>query len=96
MLMGIIGWAVVGAVVGFAASKLVDLRGDDPGLGIGLAIFAAIVGAVLYTVISGSGVSSFNIWSLLCAAAASIGAVAIWHVIRGRSPSVTPTTRRSY
>jgi len=96
MLMGIIGWAVVGAAIGFIASKVVNLRGDDPGLGIGLAVLAAIVGAVGYTMISGSAVTSFNIWSLLSAAVVSAIAVVIWHMVRSRSTYATPTSRRSY
>ena len=96
MLMGIIGWALMGLVVGFAASKIVNLRGDDPGLGIGLAILAAIVGGTLYSLISGSPVTNFNVWSLLCARATAVVAVVIWHFVRTRSTYATPTSRRSY
>jgi uncharacterized membrane protein YeaQ/YmgE (transglycosylase-associated protein family) len=97
MIMGIIGWIAVGLLVGFVASKMVDLHGDDPRLGLAVACGGAIVAAFLYTVISGAGVSAFNVWSILCAIVGSIGGVVAWHVVRSRYVSREAyTTRRSY
>lgn len=96
MLFGIIGWAVVGLIVGFAATKMVNLRGDDPILSIGVSTLGGIIGGVLFSMISGSDVGRFNVWSLLCSLVAAIVAVVIWHVVRNRSPYETPTSRRSY
>ena len=97
MLMGIIGWIIVGLAVGFIVSKVLDLHGDDPLLGIAASLGGAILFAVLYTVISGAGVSSFNVWSLLFAAiGAGVGGGA-WHLVRSRYVSHdTYTRRRSY
>jgi uncharacterized membrane protein YeaQ/YmgE (transglycosylase-associated protein family) len=95
MLMGIIGWVLVGLLVGFIISKVLDLHGDDPRLGIGISVSGAIVFAVLYTVISGAGVSAFNIWSLLFAAVGAGVAVAAWHLIRSKYVSHAPYSRRS-
>src|SRR3954471_17161418 len=53
MLIGIIGWLLVGLIAGFIASKLVNLRGDEPGIGIAVASVAAVVGGWLYCAISG-------------------------------------------
>ncbi len=95
MLVGIIGWVLVGLLVGFIISKVLDLHGDDPRLGIGVAAGGAIIFAVLYTVISGAGVSAFNIWSLVFAAIGAGVAVAVWHMIRSKYVSRAPYTRRS-
>jgi uncharacterized membrane protein YeaQ/YmgE (transglycosylase-associated protein family) len=95
MTMGIIGWVVVGLLVGFIISKVLDLHGDDPRLGIGIAAGGAIIFAVLYTVITGTGVSAFNMWSLLFAAVGACVAVATWHLIRSKYVSRAPQSRRS-
>ena len=94
MLMGIIGWVVVGLAVGFIVSKVLDLHGDDPLLGIGVALGGAILFAVIYTVVSGAGVSAFNVWSLLFAAIGAGVGVGTWHLIRSKYVSHAPYTRR--
>ena len=95
MLMGIVGWVIVGLAVGFIVSKVLDLHGDDPLLGIGMSVGGAVVFAVIYTVISGAGVSSFNLWSLLFAAIGAGVGTAAWHLIRSKSVSHAPYSRRS-
>lgn len=95
MLMGIIGWVVVGLAVGFIVSKVLDLHGDDPLLGIGVSVGGAVLFAVLYTVISGAGVSSFNVWSLIFAAIGAGAGVGTWHLIRSKFVSRAPYSRRS-
>lgn len=95
MIFGIVIWLVVAVVVGFIASKFVDLRGDDPRLGIGAACAGGIVAAVLYTVISGSTVSAQNAWAPLAAAAGAVIGVVAWHAVRSRSISRGSYTRRS-
>ena len=97
MILGILGWIVIGLIVGFIATKLVDLHGDDPRLGFGVACGGAIVMAALYTMISGAGVSAWNVWSILFAAVGAVAGVVTWHVVRSRYVSREAyTTRRSY
>ena len=96
MLFGIIGWLLMGVVVGFMASKIVNLRGDDPRLGIALAAAAGVVGGWLYSLFSGAPVTAFNFWSLLWAALAAAAAVVVWHLVRSRRPYKQPSVRRSY
>jgi uncharacterized membrane protein YeaQ/YmgE (transglycosylase-associated protein family) len=95
MFIGIIGWVIVGLAVGFIVSKVLDLHGDDPLLGIGVSVGGAIVFAVIYTVISGAGVSPFNIWSLLFAAIGAGVGTATWHLIRSKYVSHATYSRRS-
>ena len=95
MILGIVGWLAVGLLVGFVVSKFVDLHGDDPILGVGAAVGGALVGAVLYTVISGAGVSNFNAWSLFWAILGAIAGVTTGHLVRSRYVSREKFTRRS-
>jgi uncharacterized membrane protein YeaQ/YmgE (transglycosylase-associated protein family) len=95
MILGIISWLVVALLVGFIASKIVNLRGDDPRLGFAAACAGGIVGAVLYTIISQAPVSAWNPWSLLTATVGAIIGVVAWHAIRSRSISRESYTRRS-
>lgn len=97
MFLGILGWLVVGLIVGFIATKVVNLRGDDPKLGIGAAALGAVVAGGLYSMISGNPVSAWNPWSILFAAAGAVAAVVVFHVVRSRFVSHDSyTVRRSY
>ena len=95
MILGIISWLVVALLVGFIASKIVNLRGDDPRLGFAAACAGGIVAAVLYTLISGAPVSAWSLWALIMTAAGAVIGVVAWHVIRSRSISRESYTRRS-
>ena len=53
-LVVLITWVVTGLIVGFVMSKVVNLRGDDPRLGIGASVLGAIVGGIMYCMISGT------------------------------------------
>ena len=95
MIFGIVGWIVIGSVIGFVASKLINLRGDDPRLGIAACCGGAILGGALYSIISGVGVSAWNVWSLVYATIGAIASLVIWHAVRSRYVSREPYTRRS-
>ena len=97
MFFGILGWLVVGLVIGFVATRLVNLRGDDPRLSLAAAAVGAVVGGALYSVISGDGVSAWNGWSVVSAAAGGLAGAVVWHAVRSRYISHdTQTVRRSY
>jgi uncharacterized membrane protein YeaQ/YmgE (transglycosylase-associated protein family) len=78
--MGIISWIIVGLIAG-ALGKLI-LPGDDPGgfivtLLIGMA--GALVGGFIVGLLGGTGITGFNIWSILVA---TIGAIVLLAVFR--------------
>jgi uncharacterized membrane protein YeaQ/YmgE (transglycosylase-associated protein family) len=79
MLIGVIGWVVLGTIAGFIASKMVALRGDDPRMGIGMGALGALIGGWLYSLISGSAVTYFNPRSLMFAALVAVAALVVWH-----------------
>ena len=95
MIIGLIGWIVIGLLIGFIVSKALDLHGDDPRLGIGIAAAGAIVCATAYTIVSGAGVTAWNLWSMFWAAIGAALAVGIWHGVRSRHVSRAAYTRRS-
>lgn len=97
VIVGVFGWIITGLIVGFIVSKVVNLRGDDPKLGIGVAAIAGLIGGIGYTVKSGAGVVGFNLWCIITAAICALIAVIAWHLIRSRSVSrERQTVRRSY
>lgn len=96
MLFGILGWVALGLVIGFIVSKSVNLRGDDPRLGIAVGGAGALVGGWLYSWISGSAVVAFNVWALSVAAVTALVMLAVWHFLRSRGKYAIPTVRRSY
>jgi uncharacterized membrane protein YeaQ/YmgE (transglycosylase-associated protein family) len=51
MLMGVLGWAFLGFIAGFIASKLVNLRGDEPQIGIILGAVGGVIGGWLFSAI---------------------------------------------
>jgi uncharacterized membrane protein YeaQ/YmgE (transglycosylase-associated protein family) len=97
MFLGILGWIVVGLIVGFIVSRVVNLRGDDPRMGIGAAVGGAVAAGALYSMISAGGVTAWNLWGLMWAAIGSVLAVVLWHLIRSRTISHERyVPRRSY
>jgi uncharacterized membrane protein YeaQ/YmgE (transglycosylase-associated protein family) len=97
IILGIVGWVVIGLIVGFIGNKAVNLRGDDPRFGIFSACAGAIVAGGLYSLFSGSGVTAWNPGSLVSAAIGAAAGAVIWHAVRSRSISKGKyTTRSSY
>ena len=95
MFVGLLGWVVIGLILGFVVSKFLDLHGDDPRFGIGIAAGAAIAGAAVYTFFSGTPVTMLNPWSMLFAGIGAIVGLCVWHLIRSRFISHVPYKRRS-
>ena len=87
MVPALLGWLAVGLLVGFVVSKLVNLRGDDPKLGILAAIIGSFIGAVIYRIASGVETRAWNSWSVLMAAIGAGVCVTVWHLVRSRTIS---------
>ena len=97
MLLGLIGWIVVALLIGFIVSKVLNLHGDDPRLGIGVAVAGALIVGWIYCMASGTGITPWNPLSILFAAIGAGVALAIWHGIRSRYISKAQgSIRRSY
>jgi uncharacterized membrane protein YeaQ/YmgE (transglycosylase-associated protein family) len=85
MFIALVSWVIVGMVVGFIASKNVNLRGDDPKLGIACGTIGAVTGGIMHRIFSGVAIDGFNIRSLLAGAIGAVVVVIAWHVMRRRA-----------
>jgi uncharacterized membrane protein YeaQ/YmgE (transglycosylase-associated protein family) len=84
--MGIINWIIVGLIAG-VLGKLI-MPGDDPGgiiVTILIGIAGALVGGFIFGLLGGSGVTGFNIWSIVIATIGAIILLAIYRLVASRA-----------
>lgn len=78
--MGFIAWVVLGALAGWIASKI---AGTDKQQGflanVVVGIVGAFIGGFVVNAIGGSGVTGFNLWSLIVAV---LGAVILLWILK--------------
>jgi uncharacterized membrane protein YeaQ/YmgE (transglycosylase-associated protein family) len=82
--MGIITWIVVGLIAGLLG-KLI-MPGDDPGgiiVTILIGIIGAFIGGFVVSIFGGTGVTGFNIWSIIVATIGAIILLAIYRLLVG-------------
>ena len=82
MLMGLIGWIMLGFIVGYIASLLANNRGEGPSFDILLGISGAVIGGWLFNTFGAAGVTGFNVWSLIVAVIGAVVLLVVWHAIR--------------
>jgi uncharacterized membrane protein YeaQ/YmgE (transglycosylase-associated protein family) len=81
--MGIISWIVLGLIAGFIGSKIVDSQGQGFWLNIALGIVGALVGGFLFNLFGASGVSGFNLYSMIVAIVGAIVVLLIYNAVTG-------------
>lgn len=81
--MNILGWIVLGIVAGWIASKI---AGTDERMGcianLAVGIVGAALGGLIFSLLGGSGVTGFNIWSFLVAIVGAVILLIILKAIR--------------
>jgi uncharacterized membrane protein YeaQ/YmgE (transglycosylase-associated protein family) len=82
--MSILGWILLGLVAGFIGSKIVNSSGQGMLLDIALGIVGAIVGGFLFSLFGATGVTGFNIYSLIVAVIGSVLVLWLYHMTVGR------------
>ncbi len=82
--MGVISWIVLGLIAGFIGSKIVDKQGKGFWLNIVLGIVGALVGGFLFDLFGASGVTGFNLYSMIVAIVGSIVVLLIYNALMGR------------
>lgn len=82
--MSILAWLLLGLIAGFIASKIVNRTGNGILLDMVLGIVGAFVGGWLFNQFGNSGVSGFNLYSLLVATIGAIVILALYHLIFAR------------
>jgi uncharacterized membrane protein YeaQ/YmgE (transglycosylase-associated protein family) len=80
-MMSIFGWILLGLISGFVASKIVNRTGEGFFLDIILGIVGAIVGGFLFTAVGASGVTGFNLYSMVVAVIGAIVVLVIYHAL---------------
>ena len=70
--MSVLAWIVLGGIAGWIGSLLVNKSGEGIFLDIVLGIVGGVVGGWLFAAMGSTGVTGFNLWSLLVAV---VGAV---------------------
>jgi len=83
--MGVIGWIVLGLITGYIASSLVNKRGEGPSFDILLGISGAVIGGWLFNAAGATGVTGFNVWSLLVAVIGAVLLLVTWHATQRSS-----------
>ncbi len=83
--MSIIGWIILGLIAGFIASKIVNKTGEGVVLDIVLGIVGAVIGGFIFSLVGGTGVTGFNIWSLIVAVIGAVVLLVVYHAITGRT-----------
>lgn len=82
MVMGVLGWIVLGFLAGFIASKLVNNRDQGLAFDILLGVVGAVIGGWLFNAAGATGMTGFNVWSLLVAVLGAVVLLVVWHAIR--------------
>ena len=83
--MSILDWIVLGLIAGFIASKIYVGTGQGILMDIVLGIIGAVVGGYLFDMIGQTGITGFNIWSMLVAIVGAVVVLWIYHTVSGRS-----------
>lgn len=82
--MSVFGWIFLGLIAGFLASKIVNSSGQGMLLDIVLGIVGAIVGGLVFSMFGATGVTGFNIYSLIVAVIGSVVVLWLYHALTGR------------
>jgi uncharacterized membrane protein YeaQ/YmgE (transglycosylase-associated protein family) len=76
----------LGLIAGLVASNLLSRSGRGLLLDLVLGVVGAVVGGFLFTAIGATGITGFNLYSVLVAIIGAIVVLWVYHyVIRGRS-----------
>jgi uncharacterized membrane protein YeaQ/YmgE (transglycosylase-associated protein family) len=80
-MMSIFGWILLGLISGFVASKIVNRTGEGFFLDIILGIVGAIVGGFIFTAVGASGITGFNLYSMVVAVIGAIVVLVTYHAL---------------
>jgi uncharacterized membrane protein YeaQ/YmgE (transglycosylase-associated protein family) len=85
MHMGIVAWLVLGLIAGFLASKLVNKQGEGMLMDMVLGIVGAVVGGFIAQFAGFSGITGFNIYSILIAIGGAVVVLLVYHAMARRT-----------
>lgn len=83
--MSILGWVILGAVAGWLASIVTGRNSQMGCIGNIIAgVVGALIGGFVFSLLGGTGVTGFNLYSLIVAFIGAVIILAIWNVLSGR------------
>jgi len=82
MVMGVMGWIVLGLIAGYIAGTQVNKDGEKLPMKIGVGIAGAVIGGWLFTTFGPTDGTGFNLWSLPVAVVGGVVFLVVWHAIR--------------
>lgn len=86
-LWDILVWIILGGVAGWIASKIMKTDAEQGvGTNIVVGIIGALIGGFIMSLFGGSGVTGFNIYSLVVATLGACIALWIYIAVRQRTP----------
>lgn len=86
--MGFIAWIILGALAGWIASIIMRTNAEQGAIAnIIVGIIGAVIGGFLMQLLGASGVSGFNLYSLLVAIGGAVILLAIYRAVTGNSSS---------
>lgn len=65
--MGVIAWILLGLIAGFIGNRLMGPSSQGLLMDIVLGIVGAVVGGFIMATVTGTGITGFNLWSILVA-----------------------------
>jgi uncharacterized membrane protein YeaQ/YmgE (transglycosylase-associated protein family) len=80
--MSIIAWILLGLISGFIGSKVVNRQGSGIVVDVLLGVGGAVVGGFLFNLLGASGVTGFNLWSMIVSASGAIVLLVTYHALR--------------
>jgi uncharacterized membrane protein YeaQ/YmgE (transglycosylase-associated protein family) len=82
--MGFFAWLVMGLVAGFIASKLVNKQGEGMLMDIVLGIIGAVVGGFIANAIGFTGITGFDLYSILVSVVGAVIVLVVYHAMTRR------------
>jgi uncharacterized membrane protein YeaQ/YmgE (transglycosylase-associated protein family) len=83
--MSLLAWIILGLIAGFVASKLINRTGEGVVLDILLGVVGAVVGGWLFNTFGMSGITGFNLYSLLVAVVGAAALLVVYHALFRRA-----------
>ena len=86
--MSILAWIVLGGIAGWIGSLLVNKTGEGLLRDILLGVVGAFIGGWVFSAAGSTGVTGFNLWSLLVAVIGSVIFLVLYHALFGTRRAV--------
>ena len=94
--MGIVAWLVMGLLAGWIASLLVNKQGEGMLMDIVLGVVGAVVGGFIAHFAGFSGITGFNLYSILIAIGGAVVVLLVYHALARRASLINQRSFRMH